>query len=52
MVDARGEASQIRRPVGDFCCPQVVDYSQRKGQSVAVTERWLATNLSYEPEDL
>ena len=31
---------------------QVEDYSQRKGQSVAVTERWLATNLSYEPEDL
>ena len=28
---------------------QVADYSQRKGMSVAETERWLGPNLNYEP---
>ncbi len=28
---------------------QVADYAQRKGQSVAITERWLASNLGYDP---
>ncbi len=30
---------------------QVVDYAERKGQSVAETERWLGPNLAYDPAD-
>jgi len=30
---------------------QVEDYSRRKGQSMAETERWLSMNLAYEPSD-
>jgi 5-methyltetrahydrofolate--homocysteine methyltransferase len=30
---------------------QVEDYARRKGWTVAETERWLAPNLGYEPED-
>ena len=37
--------------VGKIGREQVVDYADRKGMSVAETERWLAPNLSYEPED-
>ena len=37
--------------VGKIGRDQVVDYAERKGMSVAETERWLAPNLSYEPED-
>ncbi len=29
---------------------QVVDYHQRKGMSVAEVERWLGSNLNYDPE--
>ncbi len=29
---------------------QVVDYADRKGMSVAETERWLGPNLNYDPE--
>lgn len=28
---------------------QAADYAARKGQSIEITERWLAPNLSYEP---
>ena len=28
---------------------QVIDYAQRKGMTLAETERWLAPNLGYEP---
>ncbi len=34
-------------PIGE---DQVHDYARRKGMSVAEVERWLAPNLSYEPE--
>src|SRR3984885_2894600 len=30
---------------------QVADYSQRKGMTVAETERWLGPNLNYEPQN-
>ncbi len=36
--------------VGRLGKDQVEDYSRRKGQSVAETERWLRENLAYEPE--
>ena len=29
---------------------QIIDYSERKGQPVAVTERWLAPYLNYDPD--
>ena len=35
--------------VGRIGRDQIVDYADRKGQSVAEVERWLAPNLSYEP---
>ena len=35
--------------VGRIGSDQVEDYARRKGMSVADVERWLASNLSYEP---
>ena len=35
--------------VGKIDRNQVADYAARKGQPLAVTERWLAPNLGYEP---
>jgi 5-methyltetrahydrofolate--homocysteine methyltransferase len=35
--------------VGKIDRDQVADYAARKGQALAVTERWLAPNLGYEP---
>jgi len=37
--------------VGRIGRDQVEDYARRKGLTVAGVERWLAPNLSYEPED-
>jgi 5-methyltetrahydrofolate--homocysteine methyltransferase len=37
--------------VGRVGKDQVEEYAARKGQSLAETERWLAPNLGYEPED-
>merc|ERR1712128_360631 len=37
--------------VGKVQRDQVEDYSNRKGQSVAETERWLSVNLAYEPTE-
>ena len=37
--------------VGKIGRDQVADYARRKGASVAETERWLAPNLSYEPDE-
>ena len=37
--------------VGRIGKDQVTDYAQRKGMSMAETERWLQPNLGYEPED-
>jgi len=37
--------------VGKIQKDQVEDYSGRKGQSVAETERWLSVNLAYEPTE-
>ena len=34
--------------VGKVDRDQVEDYSRRKGQDIAITERWLASNLSYD----
>ncbi|HEY7400423.1 MAG TPA: methionine synthase [Actinomycetota bacterium] len=36
--------------VGRIGKDQVEDYARRKGQSLAEAERWLATNLAYDPE--
>jgi 5-methyltetrahydrofolate--homocysteine methyltransferase len=36
--------------VGKIGRDQVVDYAQRKGVTVATAERWLGSNLGYEPE--
>lgn len=33
--------------VGQITKDQVIDYSERKGQSVEVTEKWLSPNLGY-----
>jgi len=30
---------------------QVEDYSVRKGQAIATTEKWLSVNLAYEPDE-
>jgi 5-methyltetrahydrofolate--homocysteine methyltransferase len=35
--------------VGKLDRDQVEDYANRKGMTVAETERWLAPNLNYEP---
>ena len=37
--------------VGKLGRDQVTDYAARKGMAVSEVERWLAANLSYEPED-
>jgi 5-methyltetrahydrofolate--homocysteine methyltransferase len=37
--------------VGRVGKDQVEDYARRKGMSLRETERWLAPNLGYEPED-
>jgi len=37
--------------VQEICRDQVQDYSRRKQQDVAETERWLAPILSYNPEE-
>ncbi|MEQ8233194.1 MAG: vitamin B12 dependent-methionine synthase activation domain-containing protein, partial [Gammaproteobacteria bacterium] len=37
--------------VGKIARDQVADYAERKGMSLAEAERWLAPNLSYEPEE-
>ncbi len=37
--------------VGRIGRDQVADYARRKGWTMAEAERWLAPNLSYEPED-
>ena len=37
--------------VGRIGRDQVSDYARRKGWTMAEAERWLAPNLSYEPED-
>ena len=36
--------------VGRLGKEQVEDYAKRKGWSVAEAERWLASNLDYDPE--
>jgi len=37
--------------LGKIPSDQVEDYSIRKGQSMAVTEKWLSMNLGYEPSE-
>merc|ERR1719348_533770 len=37
--------------LGKITKDQIDDYSQRKGQSLAETERWLSVNLAYEPTE-
>lgn len=37
--------------VGKIPRDQIEDYSRRKGQSMAETERWLSVNLAYEPSE-
>ncbi len=37
--------------VGRLDRDQVADYAQRKGWTLAETEKWLAPNLGYEPEE-
>jgi 5-methyltetrahydrofolate--homocysteine methyltransferase len=36
--------------VGRVSKEQAADYAQRKGVSLAQAERWLASNLDYDPE--
>ena len=36
--------------VGRLGREQVADYARRKGVSVMQAERWLASNLDYDPE--
>jgi 5-methyltetrahydrofolate--homocysteine methyltransferase len=36
--------------VGRVGRDQVTDYARRKGLSVAEAERWLSSNLAYDPE--
>ena len=35
--------------VGRIGEDQIVSYARRKGQSVGAVERWLGSNLAYEP---
>jgi 5-methyltetrahydrofolate--homocysteine methyltransferase len=35
--------------LGKIDCEQVADYAERKGMSIAETERWLSQNLNYDP---
>jgi len=37
--------------LGKITRDQVEDYSKRKGQSLAETEKWLSVNLAYEPNE-
>lgn len=37
--------------VGHIQKDQVRDYAERKGWDLRSTEKWLASNLAYEPED-
>ncbi|MFL6624387.1 MAG: methionine synthase [Sulfurifustis sp.] len=37
--------------VGQLAKDQVEDYAQRKGMDLKTTERWLAPNLGYDPEE-
>jgi 5-methyltetrahydrofolate--homocysteine methyltransferase len=37
--------------VGRLAPDQVADYAERKGWSLAEAERWLSSNLGYDPED-
>ena len=37
--------------VGKIGRDQVADYAERKGMSIADAERWLAANLSYDPDE-
>lgn len=37
--------------VGRLGKDQIQDYAERKGWTLAETERWLSSNLGYEPED-
>jgi len=37
--------------VQEICKDQVHDYAQRKGEEVAIAERWLAPILSYDPSE-
>ncbi len=37
--------------VGRINRDQLEDYARRKGEALEVTERWLATNLAYEPAE-
>ncbi|WP_254894396.1 MULTISPECIES: vitamin B12 dependent-methionine synthase activation domain-containing protein [Xanthomonas] len=36
--------------VGRLSKEQVADYAKRKGITLALAERWLASNLDYDPE--
>ena len=36
--------------VGKIGKDQVADYARRKGMSLAEAERWLSSNLAYEPQ--
>lgn len=36
--------------VGRVSKEQVADYARRKGATLAQAERWLASNLDYDPE--
>jgi 5-methyltetrahydrofolate--homocysteine methyltransferase len=36
--------------VGRLSREQVADYAKRKGMTLAQAERWLASNLDYDPE--
>ena len=36
--------------VGKLGRDQITDYAQRRGMPLQVAEKWLATNLAYEPE--
>ena len=36
--------------VGRIGRDQVEDYSRRKGEDLRTTERWLRSNLSYDPD--
>jgi 5-methyltetrahydrofolate--homocysteine methyltransferase len=35
--------------IGRINADQIADYAARKGQPIQTTERWLASNLGYEP---
>ena len=58
MAGRGGQWLVLRHPesryfvVGRIGRDQVEDYARRKGWTLAEAERWLAPNLSYEPERL